>query len=276
MKLNGIRLVDGESPEIAFWPLFEKMRVREEDYSSLPSFSPIRNNLPPETDGIRFKLNKSMFRAETPEQVSTGKKLELHLGDITNLGFPVDLLTVSAFRGSYGPTPGTVMESLYRRGIHVHDLSRVPELDFRENMGIWLSKATGIKEIAQLVCLEVIGRVISFKEALHNLFSFLTILETRGKQPASISIPLLGTGNQGFDKAEVIPALLDESLRFLQIARAIKEIHFVVFSEKDAAQFSAELDTQLGKGQLFLSDGKTIDHIKKLPPGMGWILRQPK
>lgn len=258
MKLNGIILSDQE--------------IREHSGAIFDSEIPFYSNLPTDTEGIRFKLYKSMFRAVTPEKVSTGKKLELHLGDITNLGLPVDLLTVSAFRGSYVPTPGTVMESLYKRGIFVEDLSIDPELDFRENMGIWLSGPTGIQGIARLVCLEVIGRVFSFQEALHNLFSFLTIMETRGKQAASISIPLLGTGNQGFDKAEVIPALLDETLRFLQIARTIRDVHFVVFSESDARQFSSELDAQLSRGQLQLSDGKSIDHIKKLPPGMGWML----
>jgi O-acetyl-ADP-ribose deacetylase (regulator of RNase III) len=143
-------------------------------------------------------------------------------------------------------------------------------------LGIWLSQPTGIEEIAQLICLEVIGRVFTFHEALHNLFSFLSILETRGKRLKSIAIPLLGTGSQGFEKSEVIPALLDESLRFLQISRAIQEVHFVVFSEMDASRFSSELDAQLGNGLIRLSDGKTIDHIKKLPPGMGWMLRQPK
>jgi|GEM_PF-2008694 len=275
MKLNSIRLVDREPDYLSFLQEAEN-RAYDIDERSLPSFSPLEKGLPQESHGIRFKLNKSMFRAETPEHISSGKKLELHLGDITRLDFPVDLLAVSAFRCSYHPKPGTVMESLYNRGLNVRELSRNPEVDFRENLGIWLSQPTGIKEISQLICLEVIGRVFTFHEALHNLFSFLSILETRGKQPKSIAIPLLGTGNQGFDKAEVIPALLDETLRFLQIARTIKEIHFLVFSERDANQFSAELDAQLDKGLIKLSDGKTIDHIKKLPPGMGWMARQPK
>lgn len=277
MILNSLRLIDRES-QVHSFSQEPKNLVSENAslYSEIPSFSPIKGILPTETEGIRFKLPKSMLRAETFEHTSPGKKLELHLGDITNLGFPVELLTVSAFRNSYSPTPGTVMESLYRRGIHVQNLSRVPELDFRQNLGIWLSGATGVEGIGRLVCLEVIGRVFTFREALHNLFSFLNILETRGVQYSSIAIPMLGTGNQGFDKAEVIPALLDESLRFLQIARSIKEIHFVVFSDPDAMQFSSELDIRLGKGQISLSDGKTIDYIKKLPPGMGWMLRQPK
>ena len=276
MKLNSIQLIDREFPGFSFLPELERLSIDNDDYLNIPSFSPTEKDLPQQSSGIRFKLDKSMFRAETPEHVSSGKKLELHLGDITRLDFPVDLLAVSAFRNSYHPTPGTVMESLYARGMHVQNLSRNPELDFRENMGIWLSQPTGIDQITQLVCLEVIGRVFSFQEALHNLFSFLSILEIRGKQAKSIAIPLLGTGNQGFEKSEVIPALLDETLRFLQIARTIQEVHFVVFSEMDARQFSAELDAQLGKGLVQLSDGKTIDHIKKLPPGMGWILQQPK
>jgi hypothetical protein len=275
MKLNAIRLVDRETNDFSFLKDSEipDFNVAER---SLPSFSPFERGLPEESHNIRFKFDNSMFRAETPKHVSSGKNLELHMGDITQLDFPVDLLAVSAFRGSYHPTPGTVMESLYNRGLNMRDLSRNPELDFRENMGIWLSQPTGIKEISQLICLEVIGRVFTFHEALHNLFSFLSILETRGKQPKSIAIPLLGTGNQGFDKAEVIPALLDETLRFLQIARTIQEVHFVVFSETDANQFSAEMDDQLSKGLIKLSDGKTINHIKKLPPGMGWMARQPK
>ncbi len=275
MKLNSIRLVDREPDYLSFLQE-EENRAYDIDERSLPSFSPIERGLPQESHNIRFKLDKSMFRAKTPEHVSSGKKLELHRGDITKLDFPVDLLAVSAFRGSYHPTPGTVMESLYNRGLNVRDLSRNPELDFRENLGIWLSQPTGIKEISQLICLEVIGRVFTFHEALHNLFSFLSILETRGKQPKSIAIPLLGTGNQGFDKAEVIPALLDETLRFLQFARTIQEVHFVVFSETDANQFSAEMDAQLDKGLIRLSDGKTIDNIRRLPPGMGWMARQPK
>lgn len=218
----------------------------------------------------QFSLhNKSLKSWLSHGLPSIPRKIELHQGDITQLDFPVDLLAVSAYKNSYVPTPGTVMASLYKRGIPVADFALMPQEDFRSNFGAWLSTDTRVEGIGHLVCLEVIGRVSYFKRALQNLFNFLHTLEVYGYQFGSIAIPMLGTGRQGYHQDEVIPDLLNQSLKFLKKSESLTEIYFVVFNEKDAAKFEQQFEICLGSGRY--QDLKNHHDIAMIPEEMAWL-----
>ncbi len=47
------------------------------------------------------------------------RSFELHQGDITQLGFPVDGMVVSAYAGGYTSLPGTVLGALHDKGVSI-------------------------------------------------------------------------------------------------------------------------------------------------------------
>jgi hypothetical protein len=59
-----------------------------------------------------------------------GRKLvEVYHADVCKFAEPIDILTTSAFRGSYIPMEGTVFHALDRRGISVQTLAKAPMID---------------------------------------------------------------------------------------------------------------------------------------------------
>src|SRR5687768_9326448 len=65
---------------------------------------------------------------------------ELFVGDIAAIDFKVDVLVISAFVGSYDPTPGSVIGALSEKlGIHVGEYENYPALDLRDALSIWVS-----------------------------------------------------------------------------------------------------------------------------------------
>ena len=46
------------------------------------------------------------------------RSFEIHKGDITNLGFKVDMIGVSAYSGDYFPKQGTVIRAFYEKDVN--------------------------------------------------------------------------------------------------------------------------------------------------------------
>jgi hypothetical protein len=90
----------------------------------------------------------------TPQGV---RSFELWKGDITRLGFPIDLLMVSAVGGHFSPFNNTVIGALSRKlGISVKNLSEEPDLDFLQpSFRLWVSKNVDPKRIGRIMCLEI-------------------------------------------------------------------------------------------------------------------------
>src|SRR5262249_17756873 len=69
------------------------------------------------------------------------RTFELYHGDLTRLGFKVDVLAVSAFAGGYQPTTGTMLGALRDNcGISVKALAEQREFDFCQAFGAWVGR----------------------------------------------------------------------------------------------------------------------------------------
>ena len=113
------------------------------------------------------------------ETKSGYRSFELHQGDITDLPFDVDMMCVSAFAGSYAPTPGTVIGALDKKGVSVKQLAKNCLYDYKDSFGVWISKQLEGRTYKYILCLEMKGTRFELKEAIWNLISVLSELEFR-------------------------------------------------------------------------------------------------
>ncbi|SFG28705.1 DUF4145 domain-containing protein [Pontibacter chinhatensis] len=189
-------------------------------------------------------------------------EFELHAADITKLGFDVDLIAISAYKGSYVPTPGSVIQSFYEQGVKVEALAKEPLLDLRDSFGTWVSEPFNKKNFKNLICLEIGGTGFTFEEAIRNLFSVLSVLEIKGYRNKTIALPMLGTGNQRISPKEIVPILVNQALDFLMHARYLKKVIFVVRDEQQAEELNEVMDMVLGRSNVRVPHGPMIDGLK--------------
>ena len=76
------------------------------------------------------KIHSVQIRAD-----NCGKEIAVFCDDITLFPYPIDVMTTSAFVGSYAPTPGTLFRALHGMGISVERLAKSPEIDLRRTSG---------------------------------------------------------------------------------------------------------------------------------------------
>lgn len=192
------------------------------------------------------------------------RRFELHHADITNLGFKTDVLVVSAFRDDYEPVPNTVMGALYRKGVNVEQLAENPLLDFRSTLGVWVAEMPMDSDISNyLVCVEMTGYDFSYEEILENLFSILSILEVRKIKIKTISMPVIGAGNQGIDPNLIIPPILEASMEFLMHAKYAEKIMYVVNKKSKVEVMAKQMNNQLGRKLITMENDPFIEGIRK-------------
>jgi hypothetical protein len=192
------------------------------------------------------------------------RSFELHEGDITNLGFHVDMIGFSAFPKDYYPSKGSVIGAFYENGVDVETLSSKPLIDLRDNFGVWVSEKMNENQLFNhLICLEFIDLNFSLEQLLENLFSVISILEVRKIKIETIALPILGTGDQMLALNKVIPVLLSSSLDFLKHAKYLEKIIFVVRNEEKAALLNVCMNDFLGREKIKTPNGPLVENIKQ-------------
>lgn len=191
------------------------------------------------------------------------RSFELHQGDITQLGFPVGGIVVSAYSGDYTPELGTILGAFQEKGISVNRLFKKNIFNYRSPFGVWVAenKSSSI-DFDYLFCLEINGTEFTIEEAIRNLFTVLTIAELKGLQIKTLAIPLLGTGNQGFTPTEIVEDLIQLSLDFLKHSRNLEKIIYVAFDELKAELLHSEMNRILGRNRVVIPKGEQIEKIK--------------
>ena len=158
------------------------------------------------------------------------------MGDVRALDEPVDVLTVSAFYGSYAPTPHTLIRALNEKKISVATLAADPEIDLRGLCKVWLSRETrdAALPVRRIGCVETSpyswDREL-WKENKENIFTsisayfrMLEIASLSGIPTGSVWLPVLGSGSQKIEADLVIYPLLKECVGFLKSNENAKEI----------------------------------------------------
>jgi len=188
--------------------------------------------------------------------VSTGygsKSISVYLSDILQFDEPIDILTTSARKNSYAPTPRSVFGALDRAGISAIQLAAAPEIDLRDLGNVWLSREihgsrTWIKRIG---CIEMVRKAVdryqssideqAMLNSMKTYFQMLDIASTYSIPMETIALPLLGTGDQHISASLTMIPILNECVSFLKRNPAVQRICFIERTPEKAVMIANAL-----------------------------------
>ena len=192
------------------------------------------------------------------------KEISVFCDDITAFPYPIDVMTTSAFVGSYAPTPGTLFRALLNMGISVERLAKKPEIDLRDPCHVWLSGEVPFHKgnVRRIGCVELLGRHLTGKEdfereqtminSIRAYFHMLDIAALYGVPMETVSLPLLGAGNQGLSGELLLIPLINECIAFLKRNHGVKNIWFIERNPEKAELIA----NSLRKSLRFFESGK--------------------
>ena len=193
--------------------------------------------------------------------------VEIYHGDITEIGFPVDLLVVSAFKNNYYPTQGTVIGALKERhSIDLHDLFNQENINLKESLNCWITqkhKSALYKYILVFEIRDFLTVSLPLADIFRNLFISISVLNQMGAEIKTIAMPVLGTGNQAFGFEEVITALLAELKKSLRNNSTLERLLFVEYNKEKSEKLSKTLDSTLNRVKLKLPVNEVIKDVKE-------------
>lgn len=162
------------------------------------------------------------------------RTVNLTVGDLANLPQErgVDAIIVSAFPDDYVPMPGTLIAALEHRGISVAALAERKAVDLRQFSSCWLSGVIDQPDAGfqRILCFEPAYRGKA-TEVVGDIFRSI-IPFTTGQPPInSIAMPLVATGDQGENRNDMLRALVNAAVHWLNTGMPLDRINIVLHSE---------------------------------------------
>jgi hypothetical protein len=166
--------------------------------------------------------------------------VKLCVGDITALGpeHATDVLVVSSFPGDYSPIPGSVLDSLYRRGLSVAELATEKDVDLRQSFSCWMSRdlsashaATGLL-FKRLLCFEPLAMGTP-EEMVGNVFRSLAPFLAGPAPLRTVATPLLATGRQAFRPDRMLHLLTDTACQWIATGMPLRSLLIVCHPSAD-------------------------------------------
>ena len=185
------------------------------------------------------------------------KEISVHCDDITCFSQKIDVLTTSAYVGSYAPTPRTVFQALTYHGIYVDYLAQYPAFDLRSPCHIWLSRQIPVNSacIGRIGCIELGGTHLSHLDSfeaeqsminsIRAYFHMLDMASLYGVDVTTVALPLLGSGAQHITGDFLLIPLINECVSFLKRNACAKNICFVERNAQKAEQICRCLQNSL-------------------------------
>ena len=190
-------------------------------------------------------MQTSLFNLQEISLENHDLLVEFYAGDLFDIYS--DILVLSAFRGGFAPIPGTTWGSLHQK-LNIGYMLNNPEIQTRisENMVAFSMPAN--RCFSRLYALEMVslGNRNSFTlGTLRSRYRELgQFLEQAGEGNAeSISMPLLGTGNQGISLQDSVTELLD-SIAHLKTTR-LKIIRIFAHSWQAIGSLNLKINSYL-------------------------------
>ena len=193
--------------------------------------------------------------------------VEIYHGDITKIPEPVDLLVVSAFKGSFYPTPGTVLGALNSRlGICVEELFKKKIINLRDSLNCWVTENTDNETFKRIMVVEIVGGasegLIDINKIFRNLFIAISVIGQIGNDIKTLALPSLGTGRQNLDFKATTGALLVQLGKQLEKGLDLERIMFVEYNKDKSKMLSDALDKTLNRVTFRLPVDEVITRLK--------------
>lgn len=212
-------------------------------------------------------------------------QIRVFQSDLTKCSESYDVVACSAFRGSYIPTPGTLIGALFSNlSISVDYLAQRPEINM-QSLGCWLSAEIPGK-IRRIACIELLDWNIWLKMRYHGeqesgvstllkstFLSLRHLLETAAESDIpihNIAMPVLGAGDQKIDTEYIAPPLFNQCMNMFRMINSLKTIDFYEISPVRAIKFCGILKSMLPRTSnimpsVFISySSKQIDRAHEL------------
>lgn len=201
--------------------------------------------------------------------------IELLQGDLCTIPpeHAVDALVVSAFPNSYTPSPGTLFEALFRRGLDMRNIAQEKQEDQRECLGCWISRPLPAElarkfNFGRIVCFEPRYAAFvnntgfdgsSIEHTVGYVFRCLNnfVIPESTEEPevrrfdiTRVAMPLLATGNQRVPIERLLPKLVEAAVFWLQEGLPIECLKIVAFEPADAQVASSIFPLSASSGPL--------------------------
>ena len=191
------------------------------------------------------------------------KRVEVRHGDITQLSIRHDLLVISAFKGGYLPTPGSLMGALLTNlGLSVEELAQDMFLDLRKPLSTWISRPLENFSFKRILCVEMVGTEFSIEETFENLFASVGLLHSKQIDAQSIVMPLLASGEQGIPKQEIIQTLLPLCKNALFASPSLNSITFAERRIEKALEIDTVINETLGRKELKFPRNEVMEALR--------------
>ncbi|HRP31616.1 MAG TPA: toll/interleukin-1 receptor domain-containing protein [Agriterribacter sp.] len=144
----------------------------------------------------------------------------------------VDILVVSAFPNSYIPLKGTLFLALHERGLSVETLAKNKASDLLAPLGCWLSAPLTPTQrqqfnFKQILCFEPGRHSKEPQTIVGNIFRCINTFAFN-EDNDEIAMPVLASGNQKVPIEQMMPALLENAIFWLQNGLPLKCIKLVL------------------------------------------------
>lgn len=179
--------------------------------------------------------------------VPSGGRIELALGDLATLDpdEDIDILVISAFPDNYDPTPSSLVGALHRRGLSVGELAKEKYADLRPTTSCWISQPVpdghATFGFRQILCYEP-TEPSRAAETVGDVFRALVPLIGGGSDPQRVAMSVLASGNMGRAVDEMVPAILDAAVHWIEHGLPLDRL-LIVVNAPAAAKADAAMST---------------------------------
>ena len=195
--------------------------------------------------------------------------IEIFQGDLTNMGFHIDLLVVSAKRNSYYPTTGTLIKALKDNlSINIKELEKQQKINLKSALNCWVTNKHNSDHFNNILILEFDNseknKKFSIKQVFKNMFITISVLQQMGIEIKTIAMPALGTGWLKLNFETVITSLLEEiKIQIDQNTVLLNRLIFVEYSKEKASKLSHSLDKVLKRVDIKIPVDEIMTNVKK-------------
>jgi serine/threonine protein kinase len=185
-------------------------------------------------------------RIEVKTWRGSSASIEFYHGDLMAMprDWDVDYLVVSANRNDYLPTEGSLVLSLEERGVDVGRLARRKKVDARGEASCWLSHridGAGLTiPVRHIIGFEPKG-IYMPADKIDDFFRFLRFVTDGLTRPATVAMPLLGTGGKMGQVRNLVPPLIRSATHALQSGLNIDRVIVVERDVTRAKELRREL-----------------------------------